>query len=185
MVLSAWSLHPAGGRQLSLLRYPTGIMPWTIAMKQQEPKITRRGIGKLQWEYGGWFGGIIAGSSWLAFGSLVLLWRGLPFASFVSGASFLIVLSLACWLWPLRDRVDPFHGLAYVLILLSVLMPIVWFVCWDTPTDQRVPSLYWIRGFRSAAACSIAPVILACFFVRERLLTASPDARVDSTQNGG
>ena len=143
---------------------------WTIAMTRQEPKSIRRGIGKLQWEYSGWFGGTIGGSSWLAFGALVLLWQGHKFASFVSAASFLIVLSLACWLWARRDRVDPFHGLAYVLMLLSMLMPIVWFACWVTPTDQRVPSLYWIRGLRAAAACSIAPVILACLFVRERLL---------------
>ncbi|KAA1257152.1 hypothetical protein LF1_55520 [Rubripirellula obstinata] len=154
-------------------------------MNQHTHQSARRGKGRLQWEPGGWFGGIIGGSSWLAFGSLALLWRGELFPSFVSGVSWLLVLSLACWLWVRRDRIDPFHGLAYILILLSVLMPIVWFVCWDIPTDRPMPSLHWIRGFRSAAACSIAPVILACFFARERILIPKPRTGAHATHADG
>ena len=154
-------------------------------MNLHEDQIARRGKGKLQWESGGWFGGVIGGSSWLAFGSFVLLWQGKLVPSMVSGASWLLVLSLACWLWLRRDRVDPFHGLAYVLMLLSVLTPIVWFVCWDTPTDQTLPSLHWVRGFRSAAACSIAPVILACFFARERIFTPKLQSGVNAPHTGG
>jgi hypothetical protein len=154
-------------------------------MNQYANKTARCGRGSIQWDSGGWFGGIIGGSSWLLFGALALLWQGELASSFVSGASCLLVLSLAGWLWVRRDRIDPFHGLACVLILLSVLMPIVWFVCWDIPTDQPMPSLYWIRGVRSAAACLIAPVILACFFARERIFKSKPCAGADATHAEG
>jgi hypothetical protein len=154
-------------------------------MQANSTFIARTGTGRLQWETGGWFGGIIGGSSWLAFGAVALAWKGQHFGAAVSAASWLLVLALACWLWTRRDRVDPFQALACVLLFLSVLMPIVWFICWDIPTDQRVPSLHWVRGVRSAAACSIAPVILLCFFIRERFGSRERSTYIDRTQTGG
>ena len=148
-------------------------------------KIARSGAGRLQWERGSWFGGVAGGASWLAFGAAALVWKGQTFAAAVSAASWLFVLVLACLLWSRRDRIDPFHAVALVLLVLSAVMPIVWFLGWDVPIAQRVPSLHWIRGFRSAAACSIAPVILLCFYVSERIIAKRSGDSVEQPRVGG
>lgn len=151
-------------------------------MNQHATKLARTGSGKIQWEFG-WLAGTVGGTSWLAVGAIVLAWNGHAFASAVSASSWFLVFGLACWLWGRRDRVDPFDAIALVLIAFSVAMPIVWFVCWDAPTDQRVASLYWIRGLRSAAACSMAPLILLCMFIHERMMGKDVQHSVDSVKN--
>ena len=157
-------------------------MPFT---KQHATVIARAGTGQLQWDPSGWFGGIIGGSSWLAFGAVVLAWKGQLFASAVSATSWLLVIALACWLWSNRDRVAPFHAFAGVMLLLSMVMPIVWFICWDVHTDQILPSLHWVRTVRSAGACSICPLILLCFFVRECATSLHSNTKLNCTQTGG
>ncbi|APZ96117.1 hypothetical protein Fuma_05785 [Fuerstiella marisgermanici] len=137
-------------------------------MKQHATKTARTGSGKMQWHPGERFGGIVGGPSWLAYGAIVLAWKGQLIASAVSAVSCLLVVALGCWLWTRRDRVAPSHAFACVLLTFSLVVPIVWFVCWDVPIAERVPSLQWVRGYRSVAACLLGPVILLCFFMRER-----------------
>jgi hypothetical protein len=154
-------------------------------MNTNTSKIARPGAGRLQWESSGWFGGVAGGSSWLAFGAVALAWNGQTFAAIVSAGSWLLVLALSSFLWSRCDRVAPFHALALVLLALSLVMPIVWFIAWDVPIAQRVPSLHWIRGFRTAAACSIAPVILLCFYIDERFIATQSRDSAEQHQIGG
>ena len=151
-------------------------------MNQPPTRIARTGSGRIQWELG-WLAGTIGGVSWLAVGSIVLAWNGHTFESAVSASSWFFIVGLAYWLWRRRDRVDPFDAIVVVLIAFSVVMPIVWFTCWDIPTDARVPSLYWIRALRSAAACTMAPLILLCLVISERLMSPKTKHCVNSTRN--
>jgi hypothetical protein len=154
-------------------------------MNPSTTKIGRSGAGRLQWERGSWFGGVAGGTSWLAFGAAALAMKGQTLEATLSAASWSLVLVLACILWNRRERIDPFHALALILLVLSVVMPIVWFLCWDVPIAQSVPSLHWIRGMRSAAACSIAPVILLCFYVSERIIAKRSRNSVEQPQIRG
>jgi len=137
-------------------------------MNQQATSDVRAGGGRIQWE-AGWLAAVFGGTSWLVVGAVVLAWNGHVLGSAVSASSWLLIVGLACWLWVRRDRIDPFDAIAVVLIVFSVVMPIVWYVCWDAPMNQRITSLHWIRGLRAAAACSMAPLILLCLFIRERV----------------
>ena len=140
----------------------------SIQPMNQEPAFcARRGNGRLQWNAESWFGGVVGGTSWFAFGAVALLWKGEWFASAISATAWLVVLALACYFWTRRDRVSPFQAIACVLLFLTLVMPIVWLICWDVPIGEQVASLSWIRGTRTAAACLIAPLILLCFAIQE------------------
>lgn len=154
-------------------------------MNQDADMVGKSGAGRLRWGLDEWFGAILGGTSWFFFCAVVFVWKGQFFEATVSAISWMLVIALACWLWSYRDQVAPFHAFACVMLLLSLMMPIVWFICWDVPTDQRMPSLYWIRGARSAAACLIAPVILLCFFIREHFGSHERNPYVDEKQTGG
>lgn len=145
----------------------------------------RWGQGRLRWGRGEWFGLFIGGTSWFAYGVVVLAWQGRPFEATVSAMSWILVIALACWLWSYRDRVAPFHAFACVMLLLSLVTPIVWFACWDAPTDQLLPSLHWVRTVSATAACSIFPLILLCFFVRECVASRNDNLKLNCTQTGG
>lgn len=154
-------------------------------MNQDTDRVVRSDAGRLRWGLGEWFGSIIGGTSWFAFSAIVLAWKGQAFEATVSAMAWILVIALACWLWSHRDQVAPFRAFAWVMLLLSLVMPIVWFICWDAPTDLRLPSLHWVRTVSSAGACSLFPLILVVFFVRERAASRNDETKLNCSQTGG
>ncbi|TVP99594.1 MAG: hypothetical protein EA381_09475 [Planctomycetaceae bacterium] len=98
-------------------------------MNQDTDLFVRSGAGRLRWGLGEWFGSIIGGTSWFAFSAIVLAWKGQAFGATVSAMAWGLVVALACWLWSHRDQVAPFRASTWVMLLLSLVMPIVWFIC--------------------------------------------------------
>ena len=154
------SLHISQSRHRKLGRYP---------VSQKTIKKALAGPRRFQWNFAGWFGSTIGGTCWLAVSAIALAWMGKTDLFILSATSWLIMLALAAWLWLQRDKLYPFKALVIFLAVFSVVMPIVWFSSWDWPTNDMVPSLYWIRGFKAVSACSIAPLLMLGFSIGEYL----------------
>ena len=65
-----------------------------VTMNQDTMNVARTGRGIIQW-HPGWLAATIGGTSWLAFGAVVLGWQGNYFGSAIS-AAWCVVTGLAC-----------------------------------------------------------------------------------------
>ena len=137
------------------------------------------GSGRVQWHPGAWFGLTMGASSWLVYGTFHLVSAGFSYKAKICGVSWLVSVGLACWLWIRRDRLAPFGAIVRWLLALALLMPVVWFSCFDQLVIlnvQRVPSIYWVRIVAAVGACALYPVILFCFSMCERSEFPQDDA---------
>ena len=150
-------------------------------MNSNPTKVAIVGSRQFQWELAGWFGAAFGSTAWFLYGSIALAWQGDAIHSAISALAWLVLVVLSAHLWARRDRVAPFTALVVFLITASFLMPIVWYVGWDSPTDDLLASLYWIRGVRNLAACLIFPSALIAFTFREYATPTDEAGRVDPT----
>ena len=156
-----------------------------IDMNDSSNRTAMIGTRKFQWSFGGWFGSSIGGTCWLAGSAVALAWRGDHHLATISALSWFTMLAASIWLWSQRDRVAPFRAYAIFLALFSLVMPIVWFTCWDSPTDDIIPSLYWVRWTSATAACTMAPFALLGFTIGEYITHPTTPKENRPLQNVG
>ena len=156
-----------------------------IGMNDRSNRTAIIGARKFQWSFGGWFGSSIGGTCWLACSAVALVWRGDHLLATISALSWLAMLAASIWLWSQRNRVAPFRANAIFLGLFSLVMPIVWFTCWDSPTGDIIPSLYWVRWASATAACLMAPFILLGFTIGEYMTPPKTPKENRPLQNAG
>ncbi len=143
------------------------------SMESPSPRIAYSDSQEHHWDATGWFAGTLGGSCWLACSAVALAWQGKALAG-VSCASWMIAIGTSLWLWRRRDRIAVFPARIALLAVLSLVMPLVWYTSWDTPTDNIMPSLYWIRSVRGIAATSIFPLVITCLLIGECFPFAKP-----------
>ena len=120
---------------------------------------------KHHWDATGWFTGALGASCWLAGSAFALAWQGHFALAAISCASWMVAIGGSVWLWRRRDRIGVFQARIAFFAVLSVVMPLVWYTSWDMPTDNVMPSLYWLRSIRGIAATSIFPFVIACLLI--------------------
>jgi hypothetical protein len=85
-------------------------------------KVAVPGTGRFQWNTGGWWGGQLGGSCWMAVLAGVYLFQGREEHSLAMFACFLAANSVGAALWTKRHRLAPhpaLQGLLAALLLTS------------------------------------------------------------------
>ncbi|MEW5774547.1 MAG: hypothetical protein AB1916_13590 [Thermodesulfobacteriota bacterium] len=78
-------------------------------------KVSVRGPGRFQWSAGGWWGGQLGASGWMAALAGIYLAQGRAEAALAMFACFLAANSVGAALWTNRHRLAPFPALQGLL----------------------------------------------------------------------
>jgi len=111
------------------------------------------GPGHVQWNAGGWHGGIIGSASWMIIVSCFLFLNH-PLIALVPVSIFATILILCLLLWVYRDRIYPFKATMTMLGLLAIATPSVWIF-----VESYVPEIRALIKPRSSLLVTLFAVL--------------------------
>ncbi len=85
-------------------------------MKVIQPK---QGIGRFQWNAGGWFGALLGSTCFLLLGAISFL-STQPLLSVVWLAAFIISVAIGVFLWNRRDHIAPYAAIQGLLLTIGL-----------------------------------------------------------------
>lgn len=138
----------------------------------RERRIMKRSVvgnGYLQWNAGGWFGGVIGSSAWMPVVAGFLIAGRQTSVAIIPTLCFVAAVALACLLWRKRDHVQPFNALMVMLLLLSVTIPVTWISTSLNASKENLIAMNWPES-RGLLICTflISPMTMLYFFFLER-----------------
>jgi hypothetical protein len=139
----------------------------------------RAGPGLFQWNTGGWFGAQIGSTVWML---LVATWMAplAPEIAVVGLLCFVVPNVLGTWTWCRRDWIAPHLAIQMLMASLTassllLLITLDWF--WPA----AIPREPLGRGY---AVCLGVPVMMAGWYVRERVRAKRRQQPPDRPDNG-
>ncbi len=118
----------------------------------------RIGLGRFQWNGGGWFGSLFGMTAWLVLGSILALQQN-PTLAAIWAACGLIPVSAGVWMWSQRDRLLPFPALRTLILM-----------CWVSSTVAVISMLKLAPDFAAQYGASNKWTLIAPFLMFPSIL---------------
>ena len=120
----------------------------------------------LRWNAGGWFGGVLGSSAWMAVCAVLLLSYGQPGIAVINLACFSAVNLIGLYLWSRRHKVSAISALLILSSVLAFAVPIAWMTTTHLASNATLEAMNWPTSSVVTAAVLFAAPAFSVFILR-------------------